>query len=102
MCNLEGVCIFNSDSTPRNYPIGLIREICHIPGDLLNDGTYNIKIVVVQESSFGIYEHEDILVFDAIEGERDINWYGKWPGAVRPKLNWTTEFINPPDNIGLL
>jgi lipopolysaccharide transport system ATP-binding protein len=90
MCNLEGVCIFNSDSTPRNYPIGLIREICHIPGDLLNDGTYNIKIVVVQESSFGIYEHEDILVFDAIEGERDINWYGKWPGAVRPTATAST------------
>lgn len=96
--NLEGMCIFNSDSTPRNYPIGLIRDICHIPGDLLNDGTYKIKIMVVQENSFGIYDHEDILVFDVHEGERDSNWYGKWPGAVRPKLNWTTEFINPPDN----
>ena len=68
----------------------------------LNDGTYKIMIMVVQENSFGIYNHEDILIFDAHEGERDSNWYGKWPGAVRPKLNWTTEFINSTDKIGFL
>jgi len=92
--NLEGTCVFNSNSSPHVYPAGRIREVCHIPGDLLNDGTYRVVVMVDQDRSFGIYTHDDVLVFDVLDAEREINWYGKWPGLVRPNLRWTTEYLD--------
>jgi len=100
--NSEGMCIFSSDSPPQIYQEGLIRETCNIPGNLLNDGTHKITIMVIQDRSFSIYTHHDILVFDIQEVERSFHWYGKWPGVVRPTLNWTTEFEREQNRSGPL
>jgi len=97
--NLEGTCVFNSNSSPHVYPAGLIRDVCHIPGDLLNDGVYRVMVMVDQDKSFGIYTHDDVLVFDVLDAEREINWYGKWPGLVRPNLKWTTEYVDRPETV---
>lgn len=91
--NLEGTCVFNSDSSPRVYPMGIIREVCDIPGDLLNDGTYRIAIMIVKDRFHGIYKLDDVLVFDVQDAERECDYYGKWEGMVRPKLAWTSEYI---------
>jgi len=96
------MCIFSSDSPPQIYQEGLIRETCNIPGNLLNDGTHKITIMVIQDRSFSIYTHHDILVFDIQEVERSFHWYGKWPGVVRPTLNWTTEFEREQNRSGPL
>lgn len=90
--SLEGTCVFNSDSSPRIYPAGLVRETCHIPGNLLNEGTYRIMIMVIKDRSYYIYKHEDILVFDVQDKERECAWFGKWPGLVRPILQWKSEY----------
>ena len=91
--NLDGTCVFNSDSSPHVYPRGVIREVCHIPGNLLNDGTYRIAIMIVKDRFHGIYRLDDILVFDVQDAEREVHWYGKWDGVVRPELDWTSEYI---------
>ena len=90
---LDGTCVFNSDSSPRVYPRGIVREICHIPGNLLNDGTYRIAIMIVKDRFHGIYRQDDVLVFDVQDAEREVHWYGKWDGVVRPELVWTSEHI---------
>jgi lipopolysaccharide transport system ATP-binding protein len=95
--NIEGICVFNSICLADNYPVGLIRGICNIPGGLLNDGTYNIKLMIVQDQTFGLYIHDDILIFDVQDIEREGGWHGKWPGILRPTLEWKIEF-NPPCN----
>ena len=66
-----------------------------IPGDLLNDGTHRVSIYLVEDQSVVLSKHEDILVFDVIEppGERQ-GWFGKWEGAIRPRLQWSTELVN--------
>ena len=91
--NLDGTCVFNSDSSPRVYPMGVIREVCHIPGNLLNDGTYRISIMIVRDRFHGIFRIDDLLVFDVQDAKREVHWYGKWDGVVRPGLDWTSEFI---------
>lgn len=91
--NLEGLCIFNTTSASAAYPAGRVKGICHIPADILNDGSYRIMIMIVQDRSFGIYRHDDVLVFDVQDVERGGGWYGKWPGLVRPALEWTTEYL---------
>ena len=103
MYTLEGTCVFNSDSSPRVFPAGIIREVCHIPGNLLNDGTYRISIMIVKDRFHGIFRLEDVLVFDVHDAEREVNWYGKWEGVVRPELDWTSEFIGQSEiDSGLL
>lgn len=92
--NLEGQCIFNTTSASAVYPAGRIRGICHIPANLLNDGSYRIMIMIVQDRSFGVYRHDDVLVFEVQDVDRGGGWYGKWPGAVRPSLEWTTGYLD--------
>jgi lipopolysaccharide transport system ATP-binding protein len=62
----------------------------------MNDGTHRVQLLVVQNSGHIIYRHDDILSFDVQESVRGRDGYlGKWPGAVRPQLDWDTEFLQP-------
>ena len=47
----------------------------------------------VNYPSVCLYNHEDILSFEVHDVEREGNWYGKWIGAVRPKLKFGIEEI---------
>ena len=91
--NLEEVCVFNivSDFAPR--PTGLIRHTLRIPGDFLNTGSYYVNILIVKDSSTVILRQDSVVAFEVAEGKVLGNWYGRVPGAVRPKLNWTSETI---------
>ncbi len=100
--NERGELIFNA--TPVNerkwygkaFPAGLFRDTCIIPGDLLNDGTHRIQLLVVRDQGRIIYQHDDILAFDVLDSieTRAGAWYGRFPGAVRPKLEWRTELVD--------
>jgi len=79
----------------RQRPDGptLIRDVCHIPGSLLNDGLHRVSFALVgaHEVAFWL---DDAVTFDVLDDvERRGSWYGKWEGAVRPRLDWHTEVI---------
>jgi lipopolysaccharide transport system ATP-binding protein len=75
--------------------VGLFRSECHIPGDLLNDGIYRVRLLVVKDQEFVVYSHDDALVFEVRDAvERRSAWFGKWEGAVRPDLEWKTEQLS--------
>jgi lipopolysaccharide transport system ATP-binding protein len=100
--NEQGILIFDIARAVRpvwpdgRVPTGLLRDICHIPGNLLNDGLYRVELVVSKELR-AIYRHADLLVFDVQDSaDRRDGWYGKWPGAIRPVLPWTTEAMEGP------
>ena len=80
---------------PRAGPGTLWRDVCRVPGSLLNDGRHRID-VCVSKAERTIYEHCDVLTFDVHDGlERRGTWYGPWPGAIRPLLEWRTERADP-------
>ena len=94
--NAQGVMIFNAlpylERTwqGRPFPRGLYRDTCHVPGDLLNDGTYRVELMIV-DSNRVIYKQDEILVFEVREDAASREgWFGAWEGAVRPQLPWTT------------
>ncbi len=98
--NDQGVVAFNTIPITdtvwhgRPFPAGLFCSRCHIPGNLLNDGTYRAELYVVQDQSKVLFRCADILVFDVAEAaEMRTFWYGKWIGAVRPTLQWQTELL---------
>jgi homopolymeric O-antigen transport system ATP-binding protein len=98
--NHEGACVLTSPSVDeprwfgRPLPTGLFRSFCYIPANLLNNGTYRITVLIVQDAKHILHCQEDALVFeigDTIEGRG--NWYGEWMGVVRPRLQWTAEYV---------
>jgi lipopolysaccharide transport system ATP-binding protein len=68
-----------------------------IPGDFLNSGSYYVNLYIVKDTSIGILFQKNVVAFEVIEGEAMGNWYGRFPGAVRPKLRWHSEVIGSGD-----
>lgn len=99
--NQEGTCIFVTTTLNeqawhgRAFPRGLFRSVCRIPGNLLNDGQYTISVLFVKDEGIVVYKQDGLARFevhDAVESRG--HWFGKWTGAVRPRLEWTTERID--------
>ena len=95
--NMEEVCVFSGGSGHGPRPAGLIRHSVTIPGDFLNVGSYYINVMIVKDGSVGILLENNAVAFEVVEGEVTGNWYGRPPGAVRPKLAWDTEELEVRD-----
>ena len=100
LLNEEGMVVFASAPVNepvwngKRFPVGLFHSACYIPGELLNDGAHRLQLIVVKDQSVHTFVYNDVLSFDvreAVGTRRD--WYGKWPGVVRPRLEWSTELI---------
>jgi lipopolysaccharide transport system ATP-binding protein len=94
--NMEEVCVFASASDFAPRPTGLIRHTVSVPGEFLNVGSYYINAMIVKDTSVGILLQNNVAAFEVVEGEVEGNWYGRFPGAVRPKLNWETKTVENP------
>jgi lipopolysaccharide transport system ATP-binding protein len=88
LSNAEGICILNTASQAKSCPKGLVGGSFVIPGNFLNDGSYIVRLLIVQDTSIALVDIHDILVFEVQDVEREGNWYGKWVGAVRPRFDW--------------
>jgi lipopolysaccharide transport system ATP-binding protein len=84
-------CVFNVGSGVKFLSKGLHKSVCNIPANLLNDGLYTISLMVVAERSYPLYNFEDAVSFEVNENRGTSGWHGKWPGYVRPNLNFTFE-----------
>jgi len=91
---IEGIRVLNTFSYPQVFSSGLIKGMCLIPAHFLNDQTYKITIMLIEDSARELHILEDALGFEVHDTERDVDWYGKWEGVVRPKLKWNLE-IDP-------
>jgi lipopolysaccharide transport system ATP-binding protein len=93
----EGTCAFVAVSNDEKIiEQGKYVAACHIPGNLLNEGTYFIALSVSSFSS-GVKVHffeRDALSFVVVDSMIDkttrSDWAGVMPGVVRPKLFWET------------
>ena len=83
-----GECIFNVGTGGTPAKKGFIEAECHIPGNFLNDGLYSINLMVVANNGRAVLKLPEVLSFEVVDERTDANWFGKWPGAVRPKLDF--------------
>lgn len=90
----QDVCVFNSASNKIKANQGRFFARCYIPPHLLNDEMYKVRILVVHESSVPLIDISDIISFQVHDTKREGNWYGKWVGVIRPKLNWDFNNVN--------
>jgi lipopolysaccharide transport system ATP-binding protein len=84
-----GECIFNVATEPTILQKGIIQSNITIPGDLLNDGNYFISFMIVKDKSIILFNFEEVFNFEIADFREDTTWYGKWPGYVRPKFNFS-------------
>jgi lipopolysaccharide transport system ATP-binding protein len=94
--NEQGTVVFNVGpyANQQPSPAGLFRDVCHVPGDLMNDGRYRLELLLVQDQANIAYKYTDILSFDILDSpELRGAWHGEWPGAVRPILEWESECL---------
>lgn len=82
----SGECVFDLPSPAVTCAKGLVEGECTIPGNFLNDGSYYISIIIVRDTSISLYYHEECLRFELEDYRENIQWYGKWWGAVRPQF----------------
>lgn len=84
-----GNCIFNVATPARKLQPGLHESVLKIPGKLLNDDLYTINLFFVKDTTTIIYTIDDVLTFEVADVAREGNWYGKWPGAIRPDVEFS-------------
>ncbi|MEM4545138.1 MAG: ABC transporter ATP-binding protein, partial [Nitrososphaerota archaeon] len=84
---ITGELIFVAASEAVQANEGLISFKCYFPENFLNDSVYTISIMVVNNAS-PVYMYEQCLTFEVTDVPRGFGWQGKWPGMIRPKLNW--------------
>jgi len=102
--NQHDILLFNigppveSASKRKPSPNGLLRTICHIPGDFLNDGLHRVELTILRNDVPVINESHALTfnVQDSLQERED--WYGDWPGAIRPNLKWESNLILIPED----
>lgn len=94
--NEYGIHVFSSGTVDfDSYPAGLIRVAGTIPGDLLNKGVHRIEFFVMLSETEMPLVCPDLLAFEVADSlVLRGGYYGEWPGAVRPKIAWTTEILD--------
>ena len=96
VCIFNAVPLFDNEWRGRPHPAGLFRDVCFVPGDLLNNGRYRVELFLVHDDATVVHREPELLTFEVADtvGMRGA-FYGRWAGAVRPILPWTTELLSP-------
>lgn len=84
----DDIVVFNSISKPIPTKHGRVIYTCEIPDNFLNDGIYTIRILIVKDNRKALIDLQSIMSFEIMDAKREIEWYGKWTGVVRPNLKW--------------
>jgi lipopolysaccharide transport system ATP-binding protein len=87
-----------ADNVPR-IP-GRYQSTVWVPGNLLAEGTYYVRVVMRSvKSQYRPFTERDIVVFTVVDemgGDFGTGWWeGRPGGVIRPQLDWSTEFIEP-------
>jgi lipopolysaccharide transport system ATP-binding protein len=95
----RGIVAFESspsgdpDWTRREFPLGLVRSRCQIPGDLLIAGRYVVSMSILRGSAI-VYHDDAAMAFEVADSpDRRAGYYGEIVGVVRPVLAWTTDVV---------
>jgi len=103
LVNEEDLWLFTSlDNDPewlrKPRPVGRYRSTGWIPGNYLAEGTLLIMATMRTEEPHIIHFHErDVVAFQVVDSSNGdgarLDYPGRFPGLVRPLLNWETEFF---------
>ena len=72
------------------HPTGEYEQICHIPANFFNWGSFSIDLYAVRDRSNGFVIENDLVTFTLVNREQEIGtWLGREPGDITPQFNYT-------------
>ncbi len=81
-----GQCVFDLASAPARMENGLIKGACTLPEYFLNEGQYVLSIAFIGDQSKLLFDFADCLNFNVQDNGKNLRWYGKRVGIVRPEF----------------
>lgn len=79
----------------KKHPAGVFKSRCVIQGNLLNQGSYSLSVLLVEDGAYIIGNADRVVSFDVFDsGSKRGAFFGTWGGVVRPNLDWNTEFAS--------
>lgn len=88
--NTRGDVIFGSADFFNLEYKKATKVTCRIPGNLLNDDTYQLLFYIHSKAMSLIFIEDELLTFEVKDNKRETGYLGKVNGFVRPKLDWKT------------
>jgi lipopolysaccharide transport system ATP-binding protein len=83
----QGECVFNLGSSFVQAQHSVIQLDVVIPPELLNNQTYSVSLTVVKNHSEPVFEFSNCLSFEVQDERQGMNYFGAWPGVIRPVIN---------------
>jgi len=83
----HGECVFNLGSSSVQSQHSILQLDVVIPPKLLNNQTYSVSLTIVKNHSEPIFEFSNCLSFDVQDERQGMNYFGAWPGVIRPVIN---------------
>ena len=92
--NEQGEKIFSTSGGGRcvayEHEAGVYEQICHIPANTLNWGSFGVDLYVVRDRSQAFMVEDDIVTFTLANRELAVgSWMGREPGDVTPRFEYT-------------
>ena len=81
----------------QERPAGLYCSSVRIPSNFLSEGALALSVTIMTESPFCLHAHVHRAIGFSVDdsGAGDTargDFQGRWPGVVRPMLEWKTDF----------
>jgi lipopolysaccharide transport system ATP-binding protein len=90
-----GECVFNIGSTSVKAQHSVLQLDVVIPPRLLNNQTYTISLSLVKNHSEPLIEFTNCLSFDVQDERQGLNYFGAWPGIIRPTIHNSLRIKQP-------
>ena len=78
----------------KPQPAGLYRTVCTLPAHLLNETRYSVSVFIVTNMARHEVVAHHVLDFDACDDNPRREYRGTLMGVVRPRLDWTSEYLD--------
>lgn len=85
---LRGDVVFGTGNKFKCKKNNLSELVCKIPGNFLNDDSYQISLYILTASMRLLYSKDEFLTFEIKDQKRESGYLGKINGFVRPQLEW--------------
>lgn len=85
---LRGDVVFGSGNKFDCKKNHLSELVCRIPGNFLNDDSYQISLYILTASMRMLFSKDEFLTFEIKDQKRESGYLGKINGFVRPQLEW--------------
>lgn len=82
---IDGTTIFATCSPALKQEIGKYNFKCIIPQKTLNNLTYNIDLMVVENGPKILHNIQNVITIEGVEKYREGAWVDKFPGLIRPQ-----------------